>query len=157
MFIYCTIIETTMTYFLFPFILVPGCLNVNLKEEGCKLAHQYGDGYFVMNNTTIRWRVTMTIKDSFAVNGVVGTLKHNKHLLNQLTTEELKQIIQVAIFGAHNDKDKQTAYREIQIHGPVQLDRDVYSFHVPDNVRNRAKEKEFNEFCEKNGIKLVWF
>ena len=134
-----------------------GCLNINLKDEGCKLAKQYGDGYFVMNNTTVRWRATLTIKDSFQVNGNCGTLKHNLHLLNQLSEEELKQIIHVACFGRHNEKDKQTAYREIQIHGAVQLNRDIYSFHVPDNHENRKSEGVFEQFCEQNGIKLVWF
>ena len=89
--------------------------------------------------------------------GNCGTLKHNLHLLNQLSKDELKQIIQVAIFGKNSDKDKQLAYREIQIHGPVCLKRDIYSFHVPDNIKNRQSEHLFNLFCQRNGIKLVWF
>ena len=67
-------------------------------------------------------------------------------------------MIQVSIFGANeNEKDIQSAYREIQIHGPIQLNRDIYSFHVPDNDVNRRKQDVFERFVEKNGIKLIWF
>ena len=52
-----------------------GCLNVGLNDEGDLKAKSYGDGYFLMNDTTVRWRATMTIQDSFAVNGNCGTLK----------------------------------------------------------------------------------
>eukprot|EP01083_Nonionella_stella_P006636 19240_1 len=134
-----------------------GCLNINLKDEGCVLAKGYGDGYFVMNDTTVRWRVTMTIKDSFKVNGNCGTLKHCKHLLNELDSEELKEIMYVAIHGRCDDKSKQKAYREIQIHGKIELNRDIYSLNVPHNTKNIQLHKTYEAFCEKNGIKLVWF
>ena len=52
-----------------------GCLNVGLTDDGDQHAKGYGDGYFLMNDTTVRWRTTMTIQDSFAVNGNCGTLK----------------------------------------------------------------------------------
>eukprot|EP01084_Bolivina_argentea_P019906 37018_1 len=135
-----------------------GCLNVNLKPEGCILAYQYGDGYFVMNNITIRWRVTMTIKDSFAVDGDCATLKNCIHLLNQLDNKELKEMIYISIFGkCEKNRIHQKEYREIQIHGPVILNRDIYSLNVPDDKKNRQMENIYKQFCEQNDIKLIWF
>ena len=133
-----------------------GCLNVGLQPGGCSKATSYGDGYFLMNDTTIRWRVTMTIQDSFAVNGNCGTLKHCNHLLVQLNKDELHELIEAALYSKKGGY-KQTAYREIQIHGPVQLNRDIISLHVPNTVINKASTKKFQKFCQKNGCKLVWF
>ena len=134
-----------------------GCLNIGLRDEGCTQANQYGDGYFLMNDTTIRWRTTMTIKDSFSVNGNCGTLKHCNHLLNELNKNELKELIEAALYSKKGGI-QQSTYREIQIHGPVQLDRDIVSLHVPKNKNNNlSKTDVFQRFCDKNGCKLVWF
>merc|ERR1712087_782392 len=98
-----------------------GCLNVGLSEAGEQQAVMYGDGYFLMNDTTVRWRTTMTLLDSFTVNGETATVKHCNHLLTQLKTEELQEIVEVALTKKCSVNAKQTSYREIQIHGPVQL------------------------------------
>eukprot|EP01083_Nonionella_stella_P209684 759841_1 len=133
-----------------------GCLNVGLQPEGCLRAIGYGDAYFLMNDATVRWRTTLTIQDSFAVNGNCGTVKHCNHLLIQLQTNELKELIEAALFAKEGGK-QQTSYREIQIHGPVQLNRDIISLHVPNSVQHRKNEKMYLDFCHKNMCKLVWF
>merc|ERR1712028_249087 len=47
-------------------------------------------------------------------------------------------------------------YKEIQIHGSVQLDRDIESLHVPDDT-DPILLTEMTSFCETNGITLVPF
>ena len=161
-----------------------GCLNVGLQPEGDQHAKGYGDGYFLMNDTTVRWRSTMTVSDSFNVNGNTGTLKHCLHLLNELNTDELKELIEAGTYNyihsytysntymyitlyilehthtysavfKKKGGQKQRAYREIQIHGPVILNRDIISLHCP---KNQMKNKKiFDQFCQKNGCTLVWF
>lgn len=134
-----------------------GCLNVGLTPEGCKLALGYGDAYFTLNDTTVRWRTSLTNGDSFNVNGVCGTLKHCKHLLNQMAPIELQDLVEAAVLckqGGHN----QTVFREIQIHGPVRLATDIQSLHCPKKFQNEKKSATcFQEFCRKNQCELLWF
>ena len=131
-----------------------GCLNIGLRSGGCSKALSYGDGYFVMNDKTIRWRTTMTIIDSLQSTAVTGTLKYNKHLLMKLDKNELSELIDAALHSKQGD-NRQKTYREIQIHGPVKLDRDIISLNVP--KCHKSKSRLFREFCEKNGCDLVWF
>eukprot|EP01084_Bolivina_argentea_P067733 123307_1 len=133
-----------------------GCLNVGLNKSGVHLARQYGDGYFLINNTTVRWRTTMTIKDSFAVKGNCGTLKHCNHLLTELNKNELKELIESALYAKKGGK-QQKHYREVQIHGPCQLNRDIKSLHVPKTGINLEKKRIFEKFVKKNNCKLIWF
>eukprot|EP01084_Bolivina_argentea_P212695 361499_1 len=141
-----------------------GCLNIGLSKTGCKKALSYGDGYFILNDETIRWRTTITIIDSLnaviskkyvASDTVCGTLKHCTHLLAKLNDNELKELIQVAI-GCKKGDTAQSSYREVQIHGPVQLNRDIKSLHVP-RCHWRITSNIFQNFCDKNGCDLVWF
>ena len=129
---------------------------MGLDPAGCIQAMGYGESYFLMNDATVRWRTTMTIQDSFAVNGCCGTVKHCNHLLVQLNDAELKEIIEAALY-AKKGGQQQTSYREIQIHGPVQFNRDILSMHVPDMPQQRKHQKKYEAFCAKNMMKLVWF
>merc|ERR1719203_1098083 len=74
-----------------------GCLNVGLSSQGTQQAKCYGDGYFVMNDTTVRWRTTLTVQDSSSVAGNCGTVKHCNHLLVQLQPQELQEMVEVAL------------------------------------------------------------
>jgi len=136
-----------------------GCLNIGLTEYGTQQANMYGDGYLLMNDTTVRWRTTLTVQDSFSVNGDCGTVKHCNHLLVQLQPQELQEIIEAALTKkTSSGGSKQSAYREIQVHGPVQLDRDVLSVHVPSTHKTNKKLVEtLNRFCNQNMCKLVFF
>jgi len=136
-----------------------GCLNIGLTEAGTQQANTYGDGYFLMNDTTVRWRTTLTVQDSFSVNGECGTVKHCNHLLTQLQATELSEVLEAALHKKTSSGGaKQTSYREIQIHGPVQLDRDVISMHVPSHhQKNKKLVQTLERFCRKNMCKLVYF
>ncbi len=95
-------------------------MNIGLTEAGTQQANMYGDGYFLMNDTTVRWRTTMTVQDSFSVNGECGTVKHCNHLLTQLQQMELQEIIEAALTKkTSSGGSKQSSYREIQIHAYV--------------------------------------
>ena len=82
--------------------------------------------------------------------------QHCDHLLVQLQEVELEELMEAALYSKKGGK-KQTSYREIQIHGPVQLDRDILSLHVPNTMGNKAYTAKFKKFCEKNGCDLVWY
>ena len=88
-----------------------------------------------------------------------ATLKHCDHLLAQLTESELEEIVEAALTKkCSTGGAKQTSYREIQIHGRVELDRDIASLHVPLlHKRNKEIMHVLNKFCTKNECKLVFF
>ena len=134
-----------------------GCLNIGLQSYGCHRASHYGDAYFVLNNDTVRGRITITFQNSLGLSAdQVGTLKYHNHLLKTLSDEELKELIDTALYGTRGDY-KQKSYREIQIHGPIQLNRDIYSLHVPQKYRFTADQVVFKQFAEEKRCKLVWF
>ena len=112
-----------------------------------------------MNDTTVRWRTTLTVQDSFSVNGDCGTVKHCNHLLTQLQANELAEMIEAALTKkTKSGGAQQASYREIQIHGPVQLNRDVLSVHVPSvHKKNYKLVSILHDFCAKNMCKLVYF
>ena len=136
-----------------------GCLNVALLEAGTQQATQYGDGYFTVNDETVRWRTSLTVGDSFNVHGNTATLKHCNHLLNQLRSEELQEMIEVALTGESWTEGRlQRSYREIQIHGPVELHRDIASVHVPRAYeQNNKLLVDLKAFCLKNKCDLIFF
>ncbi len=128
-------------------------MNIGLAEQGCQKAVSYGDGYFLMNDTTVRWRTTLTHLDSF------GSLKYCNHLLTQLQSGEIQEIVEAALHGGTTTGgSKQSSYREVQIHGPVQLNRDIISVHVPmAHKSDRKLVTKLETFCQRNMCKLVYF
>merc|ERR1711920_1171608 len=101
----------------------------------------------------------MTVQDSFSVQGECGTVKHCNHLLTQLLPQELKEIIEAALTKKTSTGGaNQRAYREIQIHGPVELKRDILSVHVPSHHKKNAKlVQTLERFCQTNMCKLKYF
>eukprot|EP01084_Bolivina_argentea_P136499 240396_1 len=131
-----------------------GCLNIGMKSDGCNRAIQYGKAYFTLNDDTVRWRVSYTNTDSFSAKGKLGTLGNCQHLLDVLSDCELTELIDTAIYNKKGGINQRT-YREIQIHGPLLLDRDIESLHVPKNEKHYSKI--YQEFVRKNSCKLIWF
>ena len=127
-----------------------GCFNISMGSKGCEEAISYGECYFILNDETVRWRVTFTEKDSFAAREC-GTLDHCYHILNKFSDHDLKNLINVSsgeIIGAN------ATYKEIQIHGPLKFNRDIKSIMVPKKLLNNKKIKLF---AEKNNITIGSF
>ena len=58
---------------------------------------------------------------------------------------------------AHNSSHVQGVYKEVQIHGPVQLNKHVECLVVNAmHKNNQSTIKDANEFCEKNGCWWAW-
>ena len=136
-----------------------GCLNVALIAAGTQQAMQYGDGYLQLKDATVRWRTSVTVGDSFNVRGDTATLKHCNHLLVQLRPDELQEIVEVALNRkAATEGTRQRSYREVQIHGPVRLDRDVESVHAPSSYQNdKELVEQLHAFCDRNKCELRFF
>ena len=130
-----------------------GCLNIGLSQNGIQSAQHYGKCFFTLNDSTVRWRTSLTTEDSFCSKGDFGTMNNCAHLLNKLSDGELEKICDTAISSKIQSYTGQ--YREIQIHGPVLLNRDIVSLHVPSS--ERKNEYEYYQFAQQNGCELIWF
>jgi len=136
-----------------------GCLNMSMDEKGCSAAYGYGDAYFRLNDSTCRWRTTVTSEDSSKKNCASGSLKYASPILKLLPDPELKALCEcIEVFKCAKTKKSTfsyTCYREAQIHGTISLHRDVDEFHVPQKYRHMQDEIE--QLCVAYSIRLIWF
>jgi len=130
-----------------------GCLNIGLSPSGISAASQYGKAFMTLNNATVRWRASVTNQDSFSSKGVFGTMSNCQHLLSELSEDELQEICETAMYKTTPNRPRQ--YREIQIHGPVLLKRDIVSLHVPNSEKSNIQI--YQKFAIKNACDLIWF
>ena len=80
-------------------------------------------------------------------------MSHCAHLLNDLRDDELSEICESALYGTSQSRWRE--YREIQIHGPLLLKRDIISLHVP--LSEKQNYQIYSKFAEKNDLDLIWF
>ena len=124
-----------------------GNTNILSAVSGDKKARQYGKSFFVLKNN-VRTRVTIIDSDSDTMTKNVGMLDNCFHVLlgahKRISTtakrasfvDQLKYIIDV--FGCKKKSDIKldqcfSRYIEIQIHGTLEIERDVKTL-VVDNA-----------------------
>jgi hypothetical protein len=103
-----------------------GVLNTTGDSTGVKGAKGYGTSYLILR-PEVRRRCTFCARDS-STNPPLGTSEHYAHILAEYSDPELRAIVDVACgTGAvRGTSSTSTAtYKEVQIHGPVELGRDV--------------------------------
>lgn len=169
-----------------------GVLNIYNSQTGVHAAVQYGKSYFELTYAT-RFRTTFTPKDSCAVKSdSVGTVEAYAHVLLEWEMEETLHVVEVARRavalarwkdggreGGNRGSGRrevhpppQTSghfFKELQIHGPVELGKDVARLVVHPFYRKKEKKKEggtqqvetaflklVHRFREKHGVPVVW-
>jgi len=112
----------------------------------------------------VRWRTTFTNCDSSASASralQLGTCEHYAHILAEYSDAELLDIIDVSSGSAPSQlmgksSSRTAQYKEVQIHGPIQLDRDVELLVLnSQHQSSKAAIDSANVFCEKFGIGLI--
>ena len=105
-----------------------GALNVTADMEGVRSAHLYGDSYLRLT-TAVRARATFASADSSSpgVRTVLATCEHYAHVLNAYPDADLAATIDVGCGRRATGWSSRliTMYKEMQIHGPVELSRHV--------------------------------
>lgn len=101
----------------------------------------------------------MTNQDSLGRSPIMGTCDHFGHVLADFNDAELRDIVRVAIREVRALSSASTQgprYKEIQIHGPVELCRDVDALRLHDMHKGNAMVVRMARyFCEKNGCDLL--
>jgi hypothetical protein len=123
---------------------------------GCK---QYGDSYLVLKD--VRLRCTMSPEDSANLPAKrLAVPDYYAHVLMEYSDKELRETLRVAKGGDEQLGDSQSViekwgkYKEVQIHGEVNLKKHVERLVVPE----RLKEKEawVRKIAKVHGWKVTW-
>jgi hypothetical protein len=135
-----------------------GVLNVVNDPRGIMSCYSYGDSYLVLDNSKVRLRVTFASCDSGSPSAELATCEHYNHVLLTYSDKEIMDIVSVATkkkFCVESDSFRN--YKEIQIHGSVLFDRDVYSLVLNSNYKSDARITNFaEEFCKKFNVNFIW-
>jgi hypothetical protein len=121
---------------------------------------QYGDAYFVLK-PAVHARATFTPYDS-AGHGpeIVGTAGHLEHVLNDWAkyapATALAAVMNVALGKIDHAATPAEPYIETQIHGPLELSRDVESLVASSRYRGTPYEAKLRALAQRYGIPLTW-
>ncbi|KAJ3057125.1 hypothetical protein HK097_000053 [Rhizophlyctis rosea] len=134
-----------------------GVLNVVNDPSGMQSCYGYGDCHFILSRN-VRLRTTFASMDSLGVQGVhFATCEHYAHVLATFSQPELLETIKVATKLKTWGKSSGmfNAYKELQIHGPVLLSRDIDTVVVSaEHTRKSHIGKQLLDFGKRNGTEV---
>ncbi len=147
-----------------------GNLNLLSSFLGDDRASHYGKSYFVLNDKEVRERTTITSGDSLgAVSRIqVGCLhpKHIAHVLNESikiskNPKEMASVIDHLAcspekpFTKAIDRSLLPQYQELQLHGSIDLARDVDELIIhPDELRSSGVREAASKFAAVFGARV---
>lgn len=138
-----------------------GCINTNHNNRPVSFTQQYGENYLILkNNSEIRFRTTCWYGDTcgFKSNNSLGTLENFAHILVNFSCGELKNIVSLACGIDSYTEESDVNYKEIQIHGPINLDTDIETLVLDNKYKENHEVTELaNKFKFKfSGIKVIY-
>lgn len=136
-----------------------GTMNFTNDPKGVKVCSGYGQSYFLLK-PHVRDRCTITDMDSSSSSATLGTFRFIFHVLMKLNDAELE----CAFEGSKGKQMKSNAigaYKEIQIHGPVEFSKDIERVYISKNELKMGDAKALLEqvktFCSKHQIEYELF
>ena len=133
-----------------------GTINFTNDPKGVRACSSYGQSYFLLK-PHVRNRCTVTDMDSSSPSASIGTFQFCFHILNKLSDSELKAAID-ASKGNEVKSGCISAYKEIQIHGPVEFKKDVERVYVSrGELADSVCKKMTDDFCAQNELELEIF
>uniref|UniRef100_A0A7S2Y6K0 Uncharacterized protein n=1 Tax=Entomoneis paludosa TaxID=265537 RepID=A0A7S2Y6K0_9STRA len=138
-----------------------GCLNVTGDVRGCAKGRYYGPLYITLHRH-VRYRATMSDKDTGGRHDALATCDHYAHVLNRYHDSDLCALLDVSTSAARRiggaSSSGVATYKEVQIHGPVDLSTDVEALSVPGSHRtaSAALKKSVEEFQKRSGCNVMW-
>jgi len=127
-----------------------GTLNIFASSYGVKSAHGYGTSYFILKDHNHE-RVTYVHGDSSLKEMHIGSYKGFYHIIYYLKDNVLKSLLEKIINNVEPDDKISFSYIEAQIHGELQLNRDIEKVVIADNLyNNKTVTENIDDFCKKN-------
>lgn len=149
-----------------------GSLNLTTKSDGA--SPRFGSCYFI-SNPEIKQKCTFTYGDSYLLPKERGTIKNFTLIYAKLYDAILTRHFAL---GQHFNKIKDFInstktslnspiptdintnnldfYIEAQIHGKIELKKDISSLVVDYSFKGTAFEKKFQTLCNSYSISLIW-
>ena len=137
-----------------------GSLNAS-NDPGATATASYGSSYFVLTDEARR-RATFTAGDSSGISW--GSMKQGMGMVDafeallanpQLNDEQLRAMIRVAK-GEVPSLPSRHPYVEAQIHGPVELAKDVKEIVGHARFLGTPVEAKLRELARKTGVPIRW-
>ena len=134
-----------------------GVLNTPNSPNGISACYAYGDSFMLLADN-VRLRTTFADMDTGSDSAILASCEFYTHILVKYVDAEIKDMLEVASGKKKSMTSVNTGtYKEIQIHGPVRLNRDVKAlFCNPRHKTDPNMVKMITEFCEKNHFPFVW-
>lgn len=134
-----------------------GCLNISGDIAGVTPARQYGT-FFLTMDTAVRYRSTFSDYDTGRKGGLtaLATNDYYAHILEQYPDADLQAALTVS--RTRGGPSKCRMYKEVQIHGPVNLATDVTSLSVPEKESEATKDLKdlVKAFQKKTNCNILW-
>jgi hypothetical protein len=106
-----------------------GAPNLLSDPAGVAGARAYGNCYMVLR-PQVRKRITIASADT-STSRCLGVLDFCAHVVNTYSDEELRNMAEITNGKIPFAEYKSTVYKEIQIHGDIDITRDVSALHIP--------------------------
>ncbi|CAJ1343449.1 unnamed protein product [Effrenium voratum] len=136
-----------------------GVLNVWNDPQGIYGCEQYGDSYLVLKD--LRLRCTLAPQDSGGLPAQrLAVLDYCAHSLMEYTDAELQEMVGLARHGREKIGDSQVVcqawgkYKEVQIHGEIDLSKHVERLVVPERHSDHAAE--YDDLAKAKGWQITW-
>jgi hypothetical protein len=129
-----------------------GSLSLNREQNPQGAVSQYGDCYFLLKNS-IKERVTLSPGASKKADHV-GTIRNFEHVL--LATTDDADVAALMNTALGRKGDKYYLYFEAQVHGPLELDKDVEAMAVDVEYRGTPYEAQLRQLAAKWGFVMKW-
>lgn len=112
--------------------------SVNFRNDffGDPLCKCYGD-ITIIYDESIKYRTSFIYGDSFGMMKYICTYDHLKHILFHIPISDINKMISII---DHGTECTLTSYIEAQIHGKVDLGRDVQRIIIPEAVYKTQKQ-----------------
>lgn len=136
-----------------------GVIDVMNDFRGCVWSsQQYGDSYLVMDRARVWRRCSHTNGDSSEARAA-ATLDMCAHVLLDYGDADLRELARIAggrrLQPGDSMKIEGYRYKELQIHGELNLRKDVSKLVVASRHRGGGQER-IRRLCDKYGWEFVW-
>jgi hypothetical protein len=134
----------------------PKYASLNADQDPRGGSRFWGDCFFILSKS-IRDRVSLTPDDSSVCDAdSVGTFENCQHVLVRANEARLAAILETSRSGKPTPVNVVNAYVEAQIHGPIELSRDIEALVVNQRYAGTDIEAKLRKFAEANGIEMRW-
>ena len=127
-----------------------GTINIFSSNYGVRSAQGYGTSYLILKDHN-QERITYVHGDSSHKEMHIGSYKGFYHIIYYLRDNTLKALLEKIINNVEPTNPISFPYIEAQIHGELQLNRDIEKVVIPDNLSNKLDIIDnVRRFCDKN-------